>query len=622
MKYRGTFLLSVCMVMFLLRGEAVLRAQGIPGPSRQKAMDWFARGSYEDAYYEFKGLLGIYSRDPVYKYYCGASLVELKKSLPEALDLLEQAFRSSTVVRVLPDEAAYYLGRARHFNGKYSEAITAYNIYVEDMGKKAARDKDIPGLIQQCKDKRGGLTNAELMAVLPLREYEKARNEAPVLKADTPKTSVNPPPVISEVPPVPAKDSTRTDIYEKLIDQAMEYRVLADSINKNSELLKRDSESFSEAEKEVLQRKLADNEMLNKEYKELADKKLAEAYALKPENKASVPADTLVKPVITIAKEAWTVNADTIKTGEKASQPGVVAGAQKATVSDTLQVSAEAAAKPAAPVTKAAEQPAPAISTPPAKEIFSSFTILPAQKDAALKSQDNGYYLVSHYGGKNWWEAAAKVPLNAKVPEGMVYRIQIAVFRNPVGASFFKGIAPVYGFAIEGTANTIYYAGMFRKHADAVKALALVKEKGFSDAFIVALSDNKRVAADKAPAMEKVWAGKPLFKTEAREEAISVADTLPPELLFRIEALRAARPLKEEALDPLRKIAAGRGLDISTLENGSMVYLIGKFITFESASEYSGLLVKNGYKDAKVVAFLGTKEIDVETAKKLFEGLK
>ena len=55
---------------------------------------------------------------------------------------------------------------------------------------------------------------------------------------------------------------------------------------------------------------------------------------------------------------------------------------------------------------------------------------------------------------------------------------------------------------------------------------------------------------------------------------------------------------------------------------GIIAYLIGKFITFESAEEYADLLKRNGYRDAQVVAWLGKKEIPIETARQLFDNLK
>ena len=60
-------------------------------------------------------------------------------------------------------------------------------------------------------------------------------------------------------------------------------------------------------------------------------------------------------------------------------------------------------------------------------------------------------------------------------------------------------------------------------------------------------------------------------------------------------------------------------IDIIKNDSGQGIYLIGKFLTFESAAEYADLLARNGQKEAKVVAYLGNREISVETAKQLFD---
>ena len=49
------------------------------------------------------------------------------------------------------------------------------------------------------------------------------------------------------------------------------------------------------------------------------------------------------------------------------------------------------------------------------------------------------------------------------------------------------------------------------------------------------------------------------------------------------------------------------------------MYLIGKFLTFESALSYSDLLVRNGIKMARVAAYLGEKEIPIGKARELFD---
>jgi len=211
-----------------------------------------------------------------------------------------------------------------------------------------------------------------------------------------------------------------------------------------------------------------------------------------------------------------------------------------------------------------------------------------------------------------------KIVIDPEIPGGLVYRMQMGVFRNPVAPSFFKGITPVYGFRVAGTDKTNYYAGMFRKMADAKQALAAVKAKGFKDSFIIALVDGKTVSADRAAMLEKEWGNIPFTGLKGQGTS-AAADTIPPELLFRVEVIRSVKPLKDDAAETVRKLAGTRGMDIKATDDGKTAYLVGKFITFASADEYAGLIIRNGYPEAKVVAFLGQKEIPVETAKGLFE---
>ncbi|MCX6325249.1 MAG: hypothetical protein NT144_01160 [Bacteroidia bacterium] len=213
------------------------------------------------------------------------------------------------------------------------------------------------------------------------------------------------------------------------------------------------------------------------------------------------------------------------------------------------------------------------------------------------------------------------ITIDPEVPAGLIYRIQIAVFRNPASYAYFMGITPVYGFKIIGTDKTIYYAGMFRRFSDANKALAKVKTKGFKDAFVVALSGNKPVSADRAAILEKEWGKKP-FICMVKSVPETPIDTIPPTLSFRVEVIRSLEPLKEDIVEGIKKMAGNRGLNIQPLDDGNIAYLIGKFITFESAAEYADLLIRNGYRETRVVAWLGEKEIAIETARQLFETLE
>ncbi len=215
-----------------------------------------------------------------------------------------------------------------------------------------------------------------------------------------------------------------------------------------------------------------------------------------------------------------------------------------------------------------------------------------------------------------------KIEIDPEVPEGLIYRIQVAVFRNPVSPVYFKGITPIYGFRNTNSELKTYYAGLFRRMDDARNALGEIKSKGFRDSFISSFMGKKQVSADRAAVLEKEWGLKPFERTVNQKPVVMPADTLPPTLVFRVEVMRLLKPAKPDVVEAITTLAGNRGLDVLTLEDKKIVYLIGNFITFDSAAEYADLIVRNGYRDAKVVAWLGTKEIPVETAKQLFEYLK
>jgi hypothetical protein len=243
----------------------------------------------------------------------------------------------------------------------------------------------------------------------------------------------------------------------------------------------------------------------------------------------------------------------------------------------------------------------------------------PKEKIIPAQPKPPAIYSLFEIVAKPVYAANEKVPVNPDIPAGLIYRIQLAVFRNPVARSYFKGIIPVYGFKSDGTEFTNYYAGMFRKSADASKALVKVKAYGFKDAFVVAILNKKIVSAERAGILEKEWGNKPFSGIEVRKTPDMPKDTIPPTLIFRVEVIKSQKPLNTAQIESIKRLAGSRGLDIIKNESGQNIYLIGKFLTFESAAEYADLLNRNGQKEAKVTAYLGRREIPVETAKQLFE---
>ncbi len=208
------------------------------------------------------------------------------------------------------------------------------------------------------------------------------------------------------------------------------------------------------------------------------------------------------------------------------------------------------------------------------------------------------------------------IPIDPKAPAGLVYRIQMGVFTKPVDPAFFRGITPVYCYSVPGSSSMRYFAGMFRRMEDAERSLGTLRQMGFRDSFLTAVLNGKTVSLERALLMEEEWSGRSLKESEAQPIA---GPAEPATLSFRVEVARSDKPLTEETVGNYRTLAGSRGLEIIQADDDTLIYLIGKFITFESAFEYTDLLQRNGYSEARVVAYAGRREIPLDTARKLFE---
>ena len=555
--FRGGIKLNKHLILFLLiivigSNFNYIFSQNIQTkPTRQSSFEAFSKGNYEQAYSEFTELLLTYSKDPLYKYYSGVCLINLRRDPEKAETLLQQALQGAAVMKTLPSDALVYLGRAQQMSGKFKEAVESFNLFTDQYGKKAARERGVPELIQQCNEKKGELT-----------EHSSRENE--IVKKEKVEVNQNKEELLGkEVIQQPIKKDTSgksklPSDTEKILDKALDFQYKADSLKNLTGDQKKALETSPITEKSGLKTNKSENELLAASFQKSADQEYSKAQGI-------------INPVVQPAKDKI------IKDSVKLSDNKIVKGDSKK--SDTIKKKVLVVKKPA--------------------ETFAYFKVLP----------------------KPVTDPKEKIVINPETPEGLIYRIQIAVFRNPVAPSYFKGITPVYGFKVGGTDKTTYYAGMFRRSSDASKALAAVKAKGFKDAFVVGLSRNKPVSADRAALMEKEW-GKKTFIDNVKFIPETALDTVPPSLSFRVEVIRSLKPQKEDFVEGVKKMAGNRGLDIQTLDDGNIAYLIGRFITFESAAEYSDLLVRNGYREARVVAWLGKKEIPVETAKQLFENME
>lgn len=565
-------LVSVChpayllLILTLFLPATDLTAQELTSkPSRQSSLEAFSKGNYEQAYLEFSELLDKYPKDPIYKYYSGVCLVKLLREPEKAETLLREAQQGSAIARAIPPDVLFWLGRAQQMSGNFGAAINSYNSYTDLNGRKKSRELGIPDFIQQCERGEGQLTE-EAAAVIPDNEPD-IKKEDDIISREEAKIEI-----------ITVKTDTLPGDYDKILAEALEYQHKADSLYRITEEQNKGLDTLSYAERTRIRSEIAEVEKLAASYQDHADEKYDEAQAA--------------------------MNSKPFTTGlitEQISPPETDSAGLKLKDSITVTIKTEGVEE------VMAEEPVEDADTAGVDE---KETI----DGQAGKTEVYSYFEIKQDA------ADEEIPVDPEMPDGLLYRIQVAVFRNPVAPSYFKGMTPVYGFKMPGRDLTIYYAGMFRRLSDANNALAAVRKNGFSDAFVSAYLDGKAVSMERAEILEKEWGKISFYGIKADEQV--PADTVPPTLTFRVEIARSAEPVDDENLDDFKRVSGTRGLEAIIIPGDTVVYLIGTFITWESAEEYADLLVRNGYSDAKVGAWLGKHEIPVETARELFEMLE
>ena len=86
------------------------------------------------------------------------------------------------------------------------------------------------------------------------------------------------------------------------------------------------------------------------------------------------------------------------------------------------------------------------------------------------------------------------------LPGGLVYKIQIGVYKNPVSPGLFKGLTPVFEEIFAGGIR--YSAGAFAHFIDAQQAKEYIKNMGLADAFVIAYYKGQRISIADAKIVE------------------------------------------------------------------------------------------------------------------------
>jgi tetratricopeptide (TPR) repeat protein len=197
------------------------------------------------------------------------------------------------------------------------------------------------------------------------------------------------------------------------------------------------------------------------------------------------------------------------------------------------------------------------------------------------------------------YDAQNPIPVNEPYPAGVIYKIQLGAFSKPLELSSFKGMIPVSIERVSGAKVSKYFMGRFVTFVEAEKALAVVRLKGFKDAFIVAWLDGKSIPVSRAQTME----GKQGNKNTGIPKSKAVTDTTSVKgRLYIVQIGEYPSKIPDSVFQTVKAMASGKDIFRKSNEQGQMTYSIGNYSTVEDANRIKDNLIASGISGAEVVA--------------------
>lgn len=182
---------------------------------------------------------------------------------------------------------------------------------------------------------------------------------------------------------------------------------------------------------------------------------------------------------------------------------------------------------------------------------------------------------------------ANPVPVDGPLPSGVVYKLQLGAYSNPIDPALFKGMYPMSAAVTQEGKITKYYAGYFLRYADAVAGKSIADACGFPEAFLVAWYDGREVPLARARSLEGTQG--------------STAQKARGQFVVNLGVF-AEPQLSAELQTTIRLLAPGKQLVCLPLDDGRYSYRLSLFTERGQAQHVCDNLQGSGLVSAQVEA--------------------
>lgn len=220
--------------------------------------------------------------------------------------------------------------------------------------------------------------------------------------------------------------------------------------------------------------------------------------------------------------------------------------------------------------------------------------IIPSDNPLTFEKEPDPSFVILE--PKDHYQSLAEIPSHLPLPKGVVYRIQLAAFSKAVNISTFNGISPLWAEPIDGGRITKYYAGDFRFLNQAEKAQAVVRQKGFKDAFVVAWHNGRTIPLARAKQLEET---EPIHATPSTELSIDMEEDDNKLYIINLGSYAGAMPA--DVVQTIRTLAPGKDIVRKSDSQGGYTYTVGSYGSKQEAQRVKDNIVASGLKDAFLI---------------------